>query len=435
MPVALVDGTPFRHGLTQAELRKARADLEVARARRLLASVRERDAEGQRLAVEDLLHRPEPKICSAVTANKKIPSKRRRTLEWCMSIDKSLDVEQPIDEPVRVWGEPKKEGGMRAICEFGPKGRTAQDMVQRVMAAYYKPRSFQFTHQGVQRAIAAVRTIVDRGFVYAAKLDIRDCFGSFDSEKLSAELPIPMGTVEYVVTGRHLKVELDPGHANRHSYAYASPHTQAHLIELARRGLPPGSACAPIVAAYCISRLAWTPSGIAKLSNYADDFFLLASSAKHLSEEIGTLTDAVEEVPGGHFQLRVLHEGHFAEGVDFLGHHLKIVGGSLQVSVTERNLHDFLGHLLEVETSLGPVAYVVGQRDRRRAIELLARFYAFADGWSRNFRECDDIGKWTAMWQSDFHDHLSALGISEQEVKVAIDDSMTYEPSGYALDG
>jgi hypothetical protein len=442
MPVALVDATPFKHQMSQAELGRALTDVKAARARtadlkkQLLKSLNDGDIEAQRCAIHDLLHRPEPKICSAIAANRRLPRSRRRTLDWCMSIDQKVDVEQSIDEPVRVWGEPKKSGGVRPICDFGPMHRTAQHMVLRVMGPCYRPRPFQFTHNGVQPAIAAVRAHAADGLFYAAKLDIRNCFASFDPEKLATELPLPTRTVEYVVSGRHMRAEVDQDHANGYPYhAPPFPHYHASLAELARRGIPHGSVSSPIVAADAISRLNWTPSGRAELSNFVDDFLPVAASANKLREQIGRLTDAVKELPGGQFELRVLCEGHLGRGVDFLGHHLKLEGGTLRVSVSESNLQDFLGRLTQLETSLGPAAYLVGQHDRQRVIELLARFYAFADGWCRNFRECDNIGEWRAMWRWDFDRHLRELGISEEEIRAAVDESMTYEPSGYALDG
>ena len=41
--------------------------------------------------------------------------------------------------------------------------------------------------------------MVGAGYVYAARLDIKDFFGSFHLEKLAPELPLPYEVVEHAV--------------------------------------------------------------------------------------------------------------------------------------------------------------------------------------------------------------------------------------------
>ena len=169
-------------------------------------------------------------LCSAITANKKLPAEKRATLEQCLNVPCLLDFDSRLSEPVPVYPKAKKGGGVRMIHKPGLLHRTGQDIVLRIMGAHFAPRPFQYTHRGVQTAIATSKASLNAGLTYAARLDIKDYFVSFDPKKLASELPLRNELVEHVVLGRHLKVVMDQGRTHGHKVHSSSPHTHEDLL-------------------------------------------------------------------------------------------------------------------------------------------------------------------------------------------------------------
>src|SRR3546814_4896957 len=81
-----------------------------------------------------------------------------------------------------------------------------------------------------------------------------------------------------------------------------------------------------------MSRIPWSPSSGIALVNYADDFFLLATSIPLLAAGGDMLIDAVSEIPGGTFKLKQLSEGSVHDGMAFLGHTFAFKSGALKTS-------------------------------------------------------------------------------------------------------
>src|SRR3546814_10287185 len=95
-----------------------------------------------------------------------------------------------------------------------------------------------------------------------------------------------------------MKVRMQENHGWGFNTSYPLPSILS-LLCAARLGIPQGSACSPIVSDYCMSRIPWSPSSGIALVNYADDFFLLATSIPLLAAGGDMLIDAVSEIPGG----------------------------------------------------------------------------------------------------------------------------------------
>lgn len=278
------------------------------------------------------------------------------------------------------------------------------------MARWFVPRSFQCTRGGVRPPIRTIKKRLGTQNLHVAKLDVTNCYASVDMEVLlSNELPLPKGVVDHVVLGRHLAVVVE-GHV---PYGAPSPHT---LLQEARRGLPQGSICSPIVASFIFSRLPWTPSLDSHATNYVDDFFLISPTAEGLTAEVGELTKAMQELSGGKLHLRIVSAGQISDGAEFIGHHLQLIDGQLITSVTPSNEAYFYARWGHFESMLPEISGPPNAWVRRKARKQLARLFAFVQGWADAHRECDDLGEYVAHWVAWSADCLNRYKLSVDEV-------------------
>jgi hypothetical protein len=390
--------------------------------------------------LDAILFSPESILHSAIRANRKIKPHRRATLNWCLSLAGSLSLAAPIDEPVRVSPREKKGGVLGVTLDFGLKHRTAQDIIKRIMSRHLKPRPFQYGLRGVHKAIAAVKELVAAGYIHAARLDIKDFFGSFHLEKLAPELPLPQEVVKHAVVGRHYEVYVDQSKI-KGQIPLIHTHHYDNLITLARQGLPPGSGCSPIIAEFTVSKLVWSTSAQVAIGNFCDDWLILASSSKHLDEAVGALTDAVSKLPGGQFQLLLLDQGSALEGFRFLGHCIQLANDLVQTTVDPKAVFSLNTRLKELDQKysdlvwLNKPAYKSKANKEAAAIALLAEMAAILQGWRAAFREADDVDRHTNWCETIVADNVAALGLSPDQVAATIDDSMRYHPADYALEG
>jgi hypothetical protein len=159
-------------------------------------------------------------------------------------------------------------------------------------------------------------------------------------------------------------------------------HIPTATLERARQGIPAGSAGSPIVAAYPVSRLGWEALPQTALSNYSDNFWILASTAKRLETGIAALASAVSKLPGGQFGLKNVQEGHATEvGFDFLGHRLRLDSSGVRTSVSPANQEEALE---EFEKLTQKVDDARAQGHKEKALRHLTSMCAFVKGWCRS---------------------------------------------------
>jgi hypothetical protein len=325
MGIVFLKLVPFKHSLSCAELKAAHVRIKKAQtvanalAQQLHTAIKTGNPLTQKCVVADLLTSEEAVLACAIQANWKLPKFKRHPLEDCLSLPDKLDLSKPLSEPVRVWPQPKSSGGYRMIQDHGLRHRTAQHLIKRVLDAHLVPRPFQYTHLGCHQAIKETKALIKQGYVYTAHLDIQNFFRSFELEKLLPELPLPKEVVANAVVGRHMAVQWDPESMKGKSYSPSLPPAYS-LLEEARLGIPQGSACSPVVGAYCLSRLQWTPIADVALLNVADDFLLLSKNAGALEKAIGEVAEAVGNLPGGTFTLKLKKARTAKQGFKFLGH-------------------------------------------------------------------------------------------------------------------
>ena len=146
MPTAFIDNVVVKHRLSADAL--ADALLRVSRRQeRIRTTAPAQFLKGIKADDPFLLHRHgkllieghDARLVSSIAANKKMKPRLRQSLERCLAVPKLLDFSKPLPEPVPVYAKKKKSGGVRMIHKPGLLHRTAQDMVDRIMSAYYAP--------------------------------------------------------------------------------------------------------------------------------------------------------------------------------------------------------------------------------------------------------------------------------------------------------
>ena len=360
-----------------------------------------------------LLVDPRSHLRSVVAAARKMPFGRRPALDHCPSIAEGINIGEQLDEAVKIRPEPKKSGGFRVVQDFGPRHRTQQDVIARVLGPHFKPRPWQYGHRGVQHAIRAVKDLMAEGFAYGAKLDIRDFFSSFELELLAPELPLPWQVAEHAVVGRHHKVELS-NKGNGHQPLSLTALQMTDLIYQARRGLPTGSGSSPIVAGVMMSRLPWATTVSQKLVNYVDDFLLLAESLAAREEGIKMLMDAAAQLPGGQFDLKLVAKYHVDKGIDFLGHQFtRNADGAVKTSVGIRGWNGLDNRIVELDFNAN-ASYSM-------QLKRLAQMLAYLRGWGRAFSACDDMKNIYSFWFEEISAMAKASGITMAEVEKAME--------------
>ena len=197
-----------------------------------------------------------------------------------------------------------------------------------------------------------------------------------------------------------------------------SPHTV--LFTEARLGIPQGSACSSIVGAYCMARLPWIPMADVVLSNYADDFLLLAKNVSVRAKAIDDLTEAVGNLPGGTFNLKVKKESSAYSGVTFVGHVLQIIDGKL-TTWPEQNFEGVYGPLERLDNGLGknclpagPFSGAPGKFNKEEALRLWRGVKRSLTVGGPAFRECDNVDRILTQAYLGINEWLVKIGVSHQ---------------------
>src|SRR5262249_47809273 len=137
--------------------------------------------------------------------------------------------------------------------DFGIEHRALQHLVLSVLYAIAELHPLQFATRGVRDAIAEVMKAMRAGYVHVREIDIKDCYPSFDGDKLVELVPVQKKVIERVLLPRHLHIVPSKFH---HSLSGIGPadtgQTELPPLEkylaAARRGIPQGSAASPLLA-------------------------------------------------------------------------------------------------------------------------------------------------------------------------------------------
>jgi len=310
---------------------------------------------------------------AAYEAWKSYPLDRRPPASMIVETAEKVSALRGSDEPVIVRIKRKGLSGYRLICAFGPENKTLQYVVAGALKARAELHPSQYAiNRGRPAAVLALRDALLAENCYAAELDIRNCFGSFDGEELSKTLPLPRRLIETVVLSKNYNLQLQPisqkeitklkyvlsthseddaedpwkddldpdlGHPLLDLHAHTLPLD--FFVEEARRGLPQGSALSSLTCEALLSPAIAHVSSFGAVTNYADNIVLHATTKADLASRIETLRCSLEELPGGPLPVKtpVIYEP--GQSVAFLGYVLKPKNGQVIIEPSEKNLTTF----------------------------------------------------------------------------------------------
>ena len=356
------------------------------------------DATQFSLAVKNYLSTPACKLIAMVEQAKKLDQDERLCLSTYKALAAQLSVFQPIDETVLTWDKPKKgKPGTRPIMEFGPLHRAAQYMVKRVISVVFKPKPYQFDVAGRGRddAIDHILKNESEGFHHVARFDVTNFFGSFKREELYSLLPLPKDVIDNVVMPITLNVKSKTGgKSTKNTMANTSELICAGYIENThisgcQTGLPQGSACSPIIAAFLTGMIKLALPSIVRVVIFVDDIFVMAKTYAKLEAAKHALFSAFGKSPAGTFNLTTSQKS-FKSGIDFIGYNMKYnSSGSLVVSATLANELSYDEECLKHEKTIKNIYKNKSLHDKRRSA--IAHYLLYRLSWIASFQKVSNL--------------------------------------------
>lgn len=335
------------------------------------------------------------RLVAMVEQAKELAPADRLPLSVYRTLAGSFSLFHPILEPVSYWDKPKSScNGYRRIYDFGPMNRAAQHMVMRVISAFFRPRSYQYSvsGKGSPKAMLAIKELIGAGYVHVLKLDVRDFFGSFSRDGLYKLLPLPTPVIDNVA----MPGNLQPKHKKGGKKAGKNkPAANADDVSLTHKEntsscasppvLPQGSLHAPILAEYVVSLMDITmPEGV-KIVIYVDDILILSTSEDRLMQAKHALLLAYEGSPAGDFNFEVSEET-LLFGVCFLGYHVqKLPSGKLIVRSSAKNETTFKNKRKALKSAITKQS----KKGSAAVAQAIANLYVYMRAWAEAFRAAD----------------------------------------------
>ena len=468
MNPVFIDNVEYQTNLSEAEIKVARADIQKGQnlskscLSMLAVAVKHKDTQIMHLMTEVLLTHPMILLAASVQANNKVKQNKRCSLEQCFEASKKLNLFNKIEEISEVYPKKKSSGGVRMIHKPSFLHRVAQTAVKNVMEVFFQPRKWQYTHQGVPRAIRHIKERFNSGHHYFCHLDIKSFYEHFQLEELIKFLPLPKEVVENVVSATCITTLLSPRHGTSdtsdQNMAYSHGQTQTEkghendkgeallynyplynedkLLHIASLGIPQGSICSPIVAAYCVSYLAWNQGPGECVCNYADDIIAQAKTAKAVKNCGKRFMDAVGTLPGGSFTLNVKAIGHVKDGVVLLGHHLILKNGVLKISPSPKAINGLTEKMAKLDVRISKLVFQLDKSkgmDKAEIIRNLVYMQAHLVGWAAAFSECDSVKRETDTYQHGIYVWCHTLGYAFGDIAAAVTPDMISQIDIYGL--
>ena len=233
--------------------------------------------------------------------------------------------------------------------------------------------------------------------MWAVELDIKDCYPSFDGEKLSRLLLLPKEVTNNVILSRYLNLSLGLSTiGNSLGDDHEGDAITPGAISTARRGIPQGSAASPIVAEAMIAIVLKEVRTLCVIIAYADNILLLAKTKSDRDSTTKALLAAFEAHPVGRLRLspKKFEPG---EPLEFLGHRLTPCEGGVHIEPDDDNKRKFEDRM---KSKLRSLAKTKRQTGRRKALHDIKKHI---QSWVGAFTLCDDIQKIRSYWLARAH--------------------------------
>lgn len=241
-----------------------------------------------------------------------------------LALARELNARRDCGEAVRAYWKKKKIGG-RWISIFGPKRRALQRLAKEVLDATVRVSPYDYCRRrrGANRALLAMKSAaVTKGARWFSTSDIRDCYGSFDREKMIPLIPLPRAVIENsILIPEGAKVLLQKAFEQQASE------------QAVRRGIPQGSLASPAVAAFLLRPVLDKLSGKVVLC-HGDDIVTGTKTEKECKSNELALAQACLEHPAGPLLMKSNRVARLGTPIDFLGYRMvrrrKQFGGGIR---------------------------------------------------------------------------------------------------------
>lgn len=272
------------------------------------------------------------------------------SIEEFQTAVESVDLFRPIGEPVDLKLIPKGTGGdCRLVQGFTFRQRVAHRVVDNLFREIGRTHPEQFAMRGgVNAAISHLKALIEgKEKVWIAHLDIQSAYVHVNRKVVEELIPLPnVVTREQIFLSDHSPLQtkshkLTPPIGNDLS-ASVEGMADAFLAVRGfkggvRSGLSQGAICSPIILEMLIAS-DLIELNLTEFSCYADNFCITASSREDLVAKVKALRAKLKANPSGPFHLEGLFIGEARQGFDFLGYHLTLRNGKVDVRPADNNL-------------------------------------------------------------------------------------------------
>ena len=247
--------------------------------------LRNRSLGAQRNAVRQLLRMGHLYPIFAFDAIKAAGQLRQATPTSIHTLAEQFDPFNPIEhEPALLRNVSRSPARQRLACDFGPKRRMHQQVVDRILRNLHPPLENQYLFNGgMPMALGAIEAAISDGATHACEIDFVNFYGSVRFDDLAEVMrPLPASVTRHVVWDEHLR---ENDLFIRASDLHPSPTPETP------NGIILGSASSPIVGEVLIARLL-AAAQLPGIITYADNLFVFGRS----EEEVDARTQALQEV-------------------------------------------------------------------------------------------------------------------------------------------
>jgi len=307
----------------------ARAKRETRRLRsKLRAAVQSGDTYAIRRARSLLLLGFNPRLAALHQANRKMRAGGRLPLHRLEAEARALSVRNGTREVVRQWAEPKRSGGWRPICAFGPRNRALQLLLGWAVEPQVKQRlrQSQYMFQGGRTAASRrVRASLPAKGGWACEIDIKNFYPTVNVGEVFRELGFPEGLGPAVMDAARLTI------------VGCDQHTRCIK---GRGGLPQGASLSPLLGEFVVSEVLRAapcePDAV-----FADNILIVSPTKAEAEGAAISLSAAFERHPLGMFSLHRKPVRRAADGFRYLGYWHRRVCGVVVSRPTDENLSRF----------------------------------------------------------------------------------------------
>ena len=241
------------------------------------------------------------------------PSKEApRSQDELLAMARELNARRDCGEDVRAYPK-KKKIGVRWISIFGPKRRALQRLAKEVLDATVgvSPYDYCRRKRGANRALRAMETAATRkGARWYSISDVRECYSSFDRERMIPLIPLPRAVIENcILIPEGTKIVLQ------------KVLEQQASEQAVRRGIPQGSLASPAVAAFLLRPVLDKLSGKVVLC-HGDDIVTGTKTEKECLSNSHALAQACLEHPAGPLLMKANRVARLGTPIDLLGYRM-----------------------------------------------------------------------------------------------------------------